>query len=158
MAEQRFEGAVYELKDYLGNDYTLKVNGEIDRIDYTISTEEKKVYLRIVDYKTGKQEFKKKANSRGELFQYVLYREGLMNSGHGKRDDDSECPMIELVKEKVKELENNSELSDWDFCFREFRYAFPMDSFKSSDITIADKYIEGYIANSTEGVVYDTVY
>lgn len=155
MAEQRFEGATYDVEDYTGKKWSMTYNGEIDRVDYKIMPDERKVYLRIIDYKTGKKDKKEGVYNQGALYQYLLYREALMRTGKGKKapEDDTFESMLQLVKEKVAELEEHNEkvdkedLAKWDCVFQEFRYEFPMDSDKTGGKgkfpIIEDKNIEG---------------
>ena len=57
---------------YQGNGYTIKLDGSIDRVDGYID-QNRKLMLRIIDYKTGKQEKKKREIDEKIQIQHFLY-------------------------------------------------------------------------------------
>lgn len=69
---------VFETED--GTKVTL--SGTIDRVDTL--TENGKVYVRVVDYKTGKKEFHLSDIEKGKNLQLMIYLFSLLNSKDGK--------------------------------------------------------------------------
>ena len=90
--------------------------GSIDCIDYRIVDDgtNKKVELRIRDYKTGKYKYKKNSFDDGDLIQYKVYAEALKTK------------LLDDAKTKITELENGK-TEGWPFEFVSFRYDFPSD-------------------------------
>lgn len=132
MAEQSFKDAQLQVTDYNGQVFDFVVNGIIDRIDYRLDSDKHKVLLRISDYKTGKKSSKEKADRQGKLIQYLVYEEALMNSGMVEvaMSDGTlrDVLLLDYVKDKIVELENNSALFGWSYEFEWFDYIFPMDA------------------------------
>ncbi|MCR5388807.1 MAG: PD-(D/E)XK nuclease family protein [Lachnospiraceae bacterium] len=76
---------------YQGNGYTIQLNGSIDRVDGYM-TDDGKLMLRIIDYKTGKKDNKQKELNENNQIQHYLYALALIryleSSEGSKRIDE----------------------------------------------------------------------
>lgn len=61
-------------------DITVTLEGKVDRIDKFIDTENNKEYIRVIDYKTGKKDFRLSDIPNGENLQMYIYLKALLNS------------------------------------------------------------------------------
>ena len=94
---------------------TIHVNsGYLDCVDYRLDETNKKVELRIRDYKTGSFSKKNQAFKEGELIQYYTYSKSLKEN------------LLEHAKEKVSEFEGEK-TKEWTFEVVGFSYDFPSD-------------------------------
>lgn len=91
-------------------------NGSIDCIDYRIVDDgtNKKVELRIRDYKTGSHKHKQKSFKDGDLIQYKVYAEALKTK------------LMDEAKKAITKIEGGK-TEGWTFEFVSFRYDFPSD-------------------------------
>ncbi len=128
MAEQYFDGAQYTVTGFDGAAETFEFNGIIDRIDYSIDHDTQSVKLRIIDYKTGKKRNKETNNKHGKIIQHLVYYEALMNTGMTIDSDGNLCFLLDVVMEKIADLESNSGISSYTPVFDAFEYIFPMDN------------------------------
>jgi len=142
-AEQPFGGAEFPVKDLSGKEYPFMLTGFIDRIDYRIDHEEKKISLRIADYKTGKQERKANEDMLGKLVQYLVYEKAVMESGKVKEEDKDEVLLSELLRGQVAGLEKDPAVKDYDLVYDCFRYEFPMDRKADGPMSITAEDAEG---------------
>lgn len=78
------EGTMPAIGFDLGNNRRLLLIGRIDRVD--LCTEEGRRYLRIMDYKTGKNDLNEDLIRRGLQLQLIIYMEALVNAGSGRLD------------------------------------------------------------------------
>lgn len=129
LTEQKFIKANYGVEDYNKKVYRFVFSGAIDRIDYRIDRGTKKIYLRIIDYKTGKKEAKEKEQDIGKLLQYVVYKKALMETG--VCEDDHNKTLLVMVKERIAALELIQDIDTWDVEFDTFQYIFPMQGAES---------------------------
>lgn len=142
MAEQPFEAAKYKVRTYDDVEYDFSIDGIIDRIDYYVSADEKKVYLRISDYKTGRKSSKQAENSLGKLLQYTVYDKALMESGCYK-DEHNNDTLLNYIKKCVAGLQKNPQMEEWEYVFESFRYVFPMERKDTEPLIITADEIEG---------------
>ena len=136
--EQEYHDSNYSISAYDGNEWVFTIkNGSIDRIDYKLDRTNKKIILRIGDYKTGSQERKEEAFYSGKLIQYFVYWNALMNSG--KTEDGT--PILAILRDKVALLENDEEIKEWECDFDCFKYDFPdtPDAAKASLVITKDQ-------------------
>ena len=141
--EQRFSNAVLPVDDLAGNHYDFTLTGYIDRIDYRISASEQRVYLRIADYKTGKKENKEKDDKLGKLIQYVIYKNALMDSGMVSLSETEDISLLDYVKKRVCELEEDDTKQSWKYVFDNFRYEFPMDETDEEPVVLRESELAG---------------
>ncbi len=95
---------------------TIDINsGFIDCVDYRLSEDEKTVYLRIRDYKTGNYDKKMKALEKGELIQFLVYSKAIQSP-----------KLMDSIKHGINALEDGR-TEGWSFVFETFRYDFPTD-------------------------------
>ncbi|MBR4036896.1 MAG: PD-(D/E)XK nuclease family protein [Oscillospiraceae bacterium] len=101
--ESRFRPVAFEEKIGMGgrvpplridadNGKTVKVVGVADRID--IYRGEEKDYLRIIDYKTGRQKFDLDEIYNGLSSQLLLYMNALLQADFGKKDKDLQAGAV----------------------------------------------------------------
>ncbi len=133
--ELGFENSQYLVTDYAGNAHVFTISGIIDRVDYRVDPTEKKCYLRIIDYKTGKRDSKEKEKRRGTVVQYDIYKKALMGAGIVKGGNIS---LLDRVKHKITESEKNEEIKDYEFIFDSFQYVFPLDNETDKPIEIKE--------------------
>lgn len=130
--EQDFKNAEFKVESLTGKEYIFRFRGSIDRVDYRIVPEEKKVLIRVLDYKTGRKENKEKADERGVLLQYAIYKKALMETGETESGEN----VLTYLKNKIIELEKEEALRDWDYEFDSFMYEFPADQSADEPIVI----------------------
>lgn len=147
MVEQEFNDAEYSLVGFDGKTIEFKFTGYIDRIDYRIDKAEKKCFLRIVDYKTGKSENKESENELGKLMQYTIYEKAVMNTGKVEDGSKGVIPLLEYIRNRVADLEGDSSLLSYQFEFESFQYVFPLDTKNEDGIEIIE-----ICANELEGI------
>lgn len=96
-------------------------SGSIDCIDYRLIDDgtNKKVELRIRDYKTGSHMHKQKSFKDGDLIQYKVYAEALKTK------------LLDEVKKDITKIESGK-TEGWSFEFVCFRYDFPSDRDKTA--------------------------
>lgn len=140
--EKEFVDSEYLIEDYEKKAYNFVFSGIIDRIDYGINKELETIFLRIVDYKTGRKSNKEKENKLGKLLQYAVYKKALMETGHYLDENDVEHPFLDLVKERVAQLEGNDAIKNWKFEFSGFEYVFPMETLDTTPVVISDRQLE----------------
>lgn len=116
--EIEFDAFTLTYKTY-GDSKEVNINinsGFIDCVDYKLSEDnDKTVYLRIRDYKTGNFDKKMKALEKGELIQFLVYSKALQNS-----------KLMESIKNGITEREGGK-TEGWNFVLKTFRYDFPTD-------------------------------
>lgn len=120
--EKKFEDLVlseYTYPDSKGNTRKVTMHihtGSLDCIDYRLVDDgtDKKVELRIRDYKTGSYDNKLKSFNDGDLIQYKVYAEALKT----KLMDDAKNDITKIEGGKTE---------GWPFEFVSFRYDFPSD-------------------------------
>lgn len=134
--EQDFSNATFTISSYQNKNYEFTFRGSIDRIDYYLDEEKEEVSLRIVDYKTGMKKNKEKADEKGALLQYTLYKTALMETGKTRKQDGTLENLLDVLKDKIATLEHNEKVKDWDYIFTIFRYEFPADLTADSPIDI----------------------
>lgn len=140
-AEQAFEDATYFVKAYDDKEYTFSFSGIIDRIDYRLDKDEKKVYLRLVDYKTGKRESKERDLELGKVIQHAIYKKALMETG--KYSEDEQVSLLDYLKEKIAWLEEDIDnIKDWEYEFEAFQYVFPKEMINTKPLTIEGNVVE----------------
>ena len=142
-AEQEFYDSYYTVKDYAGNVYEFIIRGYIDRIDYRINRNLKKVFIKIADYKTGLKKYKEKSYNNGDLIQYAIYKNAVMNSGKIKNSAGEEVTVLDMIKDKIANLENDAAVKEWEYDFECFDYVFPMDESDSTPLRINKDEMEG---------------
>ncbi|MCR5591552.1 MAG: PD-(D/E)XK nuclease family protein [Lachnospiraceae bacterium] len=142
-AEQNFSGASYPIRGFDGSFHEFSFTGYIDRIDYCLDRSAEKCLIRIIDYKTGKKDKKEKEDSLGKLIQYAIYKKALMETGKAEDDSGNEVMLIDLVRNKVAELEEDDSVKAFEFEFDSFQYIFPLDRNGSEPISIEDSGLEG---------------
>lgn len=145
-AEEHFEDARLTVDTYDGKKITLSINGFIDRIDYYVRSEEKKILLRIIDYKTGRKKGKEGEDKLGKLIQYRIYRDALMDSGCVPQQEESHLParkLLDKVTEMIKEREQIPDIGQWTVEFLEFQYVFPLDKTDLEPIHIDQGHMDG---------------
>lgn len=129
-AEHEFKDVQYSVTSYNNKRYKFCFVGYIDRIDYRISKQDRKIYIRVEDYKTGKQKNKEKSYTIGGLTQHLVYK----------------AAIDAMVKDKtlqnmIYDLEGDEAVKNYKVIFDRFSYVFPMDDIKRIDIPAAE--IEG---------------
>ena len=130
--EQDFQNAEYKVKSLHDKEYVFKLRGSIDRVDYKVLSEEKKVLIRVSDYKTGRKEKKEQSDERGVLLQYDIYKTALMDTGKTESGE----PVLEHLKKRIVALEGDKELENYSYSFDSFRYEFPVDPSADGPIEI----------------------
>ena len=135
-AEQKFTDATYPVDGLDGTHYEFLFTGFIDRIDYLADPSVKKVYLRIIDYKTGHKKNKQKAQELGKLVQHAVYEKALMETGKVLSSDSEEMDLLAYVKSEVCSLEADKSMMSWEYEFAGFDYVFPMEKSDMSPIII----------------------
>ncbi len=141
--ELRFDQATYGVEDYEANTYEFVFEGVIDRIDYFADHSAKKILIRIVDYKTGRKNSKKKEDDLGKLLQYAVYEKALMETGHHTDETGVDKMLLDVVKEKIATLESIGNIDEWEVEFESFNYVFPMENKDFEPIRIEAGEIEG---------------
>lgn len=141
--ELRFDQATYGVEDYEANPYEFVLAGVIDRIDYFADHCAKKILIRIVDYKTGRKDSKKKEDNLGKLLQYAVYEKALMETGHHTDETGVDKMLLDVVKEKIATLESLWNIDEWEVEFESFNYVFPMENKDFEPIRIEAGEIEG---------------
>ena len=136
-AELRFRKAHLAVKTDEDTIVPFVYSGTIDRIDYRVDNDTKAVFLRIVDYKTGREENKENEEKQGILLQHAMYYHALMEN-EALTEDSTQ--ILDYVKKAVKEKENR-DLDDYRWLFDTFRYEFPRDGGKV--FSISRKEMEG---------------
>lgn len=140
-AEQAFENATYLVKAYDDKEYIFSFSGIIDRIDYRLDKDEKKVYLRLVDYKTGKKESKERDLELGKVIQHAIYKKALMETG--KYSEAEQISLLDYLKGKIARLEENIQnIENWEYAFESFLYVFPKEMINTEPITIEGNVVE----------------
>lgn len=151
VAEQKFSDAEFSVdlySDQAGrkHDFVIK-KGFIDRIDYRVDWDNEELHLRIADYKTGKLNHKKTQLERGTLVQYLIYKNALMDSGKYEEEDKAPVPLLDYVLEVIREREaakNPDYLNiEWEVCFDEFEYVFPMEQKENRKLSITENDMQG---------------
>lgn len=150
LTEQYFEKAAFSVETYEKEKFDFTFNGYIDRIDYKVDEAEKKIYLRIVDYKTGRKEKKDKEDKLGKLIQYAIYKRALMETGSYKAPvTNTEIPLLEYVKTKIIDLNTNGSAKiienpdEFEFEFHSFQYVFPFEKKDETPLEILPTELEG---------------
>ncbi len=143
-SELRFDKAEFKIKDLLGNSYTFVINGYFDRLDYSLDAKDKKVYLRIVDYKSGKLKGQRDKIDNGTLIQHTVYCEALKSGKYVlDKDNDISMPLSQYILEEIAKLENNASIKSWtDLEFDSFTYDFPIENIGKHQIRITKAEIE----------------
>ena len=77
----------------LGDGRSLLLTGRIDRFD--MCTEQGRRYLRIMDYKTGKNDLDEDLIRRGLQLQLITYMEALLNAGADRLDALAETGSVQ---------------------------------------------------------------
>lgn len=115
--EIEFEAFILTYKTFDGSkEVNININsGFIDCVDYRLSEDDKTVYLRIRDYKTGNYNKKVKALEKGELIQFLVYSRAIQN-----------IKLMDSIKNEITDLENGK-TEGWNFVLETFRYDFPTD-------------------------------
>ena len=142
-AEKSFAEAAYPVTGFDSTKYDFEFRGSIDRIDYRVDKVCKKCFIRIIDYKTGKKEKKENGDALGKLIQYAVYEKALMETGKTDDGNGVQIDLIEYVKNKVAELEQDDSVKDYTYEFDCFRYDFPMEKNDEEPITIPKDNLEG---------------
>ena len=145
-AEEHFEDAGLTVDTYDGKKISLSISGFIDRIDYYVQSEEKKILLRIIDYKTGRKKGKEGEDKLGKLIQYRIYRDALMDSGNVLQQEGSQTParkLLDKVTEMIKDREQIPDIGQWTVEFLEFQYVFPLDKTDPEPIHIDQGHMDG---------------
>ena len=125
--EKKFEDLILSVDTYADSEgnsrkVTMRFHeGFLDCIDYRLVDDgtNKKVELRIRDYKTGKYDNKKDEFKNEELIQYKVYAEALKTI------------LLDEAKIKISEAEGGK-TEGWPFEFVLFRYDFPSDRDKTA--------------------------
>ena len=141
-AEQKFVEATYSVNGLNGAKHDFTINGFVDRIDYRVDKSAKKCFIRIADYKTGSKEKKEKEKKLGKLLQYAIYKKAIIDTGKVEDDKKEKIPVKEHLLGKIAFLEDDPSIKDYDFCFEEFRYEFPMGKDPGETIIIGEKELE----------------
>ena len=123
--ELGFVDAEYPVVTYDSTPLTIKYRGFIDRIDYKLDDQNKKVWLRILDYKSGQKKYKESELKDGKLMQPVLYKHAVMDSGFIVEDDGKKVKALDYIKKKIEALEKNN-LKGWDIKCESAQYVFPI--------------------------------
>lgn len=142
-AEQKFSEASYPVKGFDGKDYDFVFSGSIDRVDYRVDKAEKKCFLRIIDYKTGKRERKANEDALGKLVQYAIYKKALMDTGKVKDKTSVVASLPDYIKGVIAELEEDATVKTFDLEFESFQYVFPLDKKTEEPIEIVESELEG---------------
>lgn len=118
--EYPFDKIQYDITGYNKNTYTFQLRGIIDRIDYQIDSNAKRVIIFLLDYKTGKKDNKETEHELGKILQYFLYEKGIEDSNGNVSDE---------IKDKVAALEENPNVKNYAFEVARFEYVFPFDTY-----------------------------
>lgn len=88
---------------------TVKIHGRVDRVDIFFS-EEKKCYVRIVDYKSSSKTFDKEKAEKGINIQMLLYLFALCDANSHKKsdDDDAKNDALEVLPGGISYLPSNN--------------------------------------------------
>ena len=141
-AEQAFCNSKFVVESFTSKSYEFILSGIIDRIDYKTDENDKTIYLRIVDYKTGNKDNKQTADRIGDLIQYTVYENALMNNGFYKNEQDEEHDLLKYVLGNIAKLEHIDNIDEWKTEFVCFQYVFPMDTKDKEPIEIKKENIE----------------
>ena len=141
--EQKFVDAIYPVDGLDGTHYEFSFNGYVDRIDYRIDCAVKKVFLRIIDYKTGRKDRKQKEKNLGKLVQYAVYEKALMETGKVIDSDNALVNFLGYVKSEICRLEADPSLLSWDYEFACFQYVFPMEKSDPDPLAVWPDDLEG---------------
>ena len=141
-AEQAFCNSKFVVESFTSKSYEFILSGIIDRIDYKTDENDKTIYLRIVDYKTGNKDNKQTADRIGDLIQYTVYENALMNNGFYKNEQDEEHDLLKYVLGNIAKLEHIDNIDEWKTEFVCFQYVFPMDTKDKEPIELKKENIE----------------
>lgn len=143
-SELRFDKAIFEINDLLGNSYSFSVNGLFDRLDYKLDRNNKKIYLRIADYKTGKRKGQNDKLEKGILIQHTVYYEALKTGIFIKdKENNIAVPLSKYIVDEIVALEGDSDISNWAAPeFDSFTYEFPLEDIGKHQIVITKAEIE----------------
>lgn len=117
LPEVEFDDLKLPVKAYSDEvkEVTIQIrSGFLDCVDYRLDEANRKVGLRIRDYKTGKFYNKKKSYEAGKLIQFFIYSKALKEY------------LLDLAKEKITDLEKGK-TAGWSFEVVGFSYDFPSD-------------------------------
>ncbi len=111
-SELEFKDLMYTVRDETGKDTNLKLalNGFIDRLDYCIVQTKKRpvtntLYLRIVDYKTGRRKDKLKEIKNYQQLQHFIYAMAALKYANDRKselEEDSGKVIHEVVIKNVQ--------------------------------------------------------
>ena len=87
------QGGMPAIRFELGDGRSLLLTGRIDRFD--MYTEQGRRYLRIMDYKTGKNDLDEDLIRRGLQLQLITYMEALLNAGADRLDALAETGSVQ---------------------------------------------------------------
>ena len=87
------QGGMPAIRFELGDGRSLLLTGRIDRFD--MCTEQGRRYLRIMDYKTGKNDLDEDLIRRGLQLQLITYMEALLNAGADRLDALAETGSVQ---------------------------------------------------------------
>lgn len=126
-AEVGFKNAVRTIQDFNKNEYTITYRGFIDRIDYTLDSDNKLVRLYLVDYKTGKKSNQEKKVKKSFTMQHVLYANAIESGELRTQEGEPTEKLSDYILKRVADLEGNEEIKKWECKVDAFNFHFPMD-------------------------------
>lgn len=91
------EGSMPAIRFELGDGRSLLLTGRIDRFD--MCAQEGRRYLRIMDYKTGKNDLDEDLIRRGLQLQLITYMEALLNAGTDSLDALAASGPVQTIPE-----------------------------------------------------------
>ena len=135
-----FQNAELTIKDLNDKQYMFCFSGIIDRIDYRLDNTNKKIRLRIADYKTGEKKYKDEAIKEGKIIQHIIYHQAIMDERtetviSGEKET---IKLQDFLRKKISELEaGTTDLKEWDFVFDSFVYEFPRETPNNTTLCIS---------------------
>lgn len=139
VAEKEFSGLIYRVTDLKGVPYDFELNGYVDRIDYRFDREQEKIYLRVIDYKTGKKKNKESNNDVGKVIQHAIYKKAVMEPH----------VLLDNLLGEIDRLEEDNKASalyqknPGSVMFDSFQYTFPQEQEEQSVLRIEGAEVEG---------------